>query len=54
MYEIYNEKLVDLLKTDEKRLKIWENKKLGIYVENLNSFRIKSESEISNIIERGN
>lgn len=58
MLEIYNEKIQDLLIPVKQRpssgLKVRENQKVGVYVENLLKFEVKSYKEIENIIEKGN
>ena len=58
MLEIYNEKVQDLLVAVEDRpsggLKIRENSKLGVFVQGLNKYVVKSYPEIEKIIEKGN
>ena len=58
MLEIYNEKVQDLLiKVDDRPsggLKVRENSKLGVFVQGLNKYEVKSYAEIEKIIEKGN
>jgi hypothetical protein len=56
MVEIYKEKLVDLLYDSTEtipELKIKEDPKRGIYVENLTEACIQSEEEIMEVIFKG-
>ena len=52
--EIYNEVLKDLLNPTEKELKIRENAKHGIYVEDLCELIVKTPQEILDLIDQGN
>jgi hypothetical protein len=55
MMEIYNETLRDLLAKEKKakELKIKETKKLGVYVEGLNNYQVRSYQQIAEKIEEG-
>ena len=58
MYEIYNEKIQDLLIPIQKRpksgLKVRENPKLGVFVENISKIGVTSYKEIEEVIAKGN
>lgn len=58
MLEIYNEKIQDLLIPIAKRpkggLKVRENNKLGVFVEDLTKREVQSYAEIEEVIELGN
>ena len=54
MIEIYNEKLKDLLNTDNDSLSIREEKQRGVYIENLTEVSITSADEVYNIMKAGN
>lgn len=58
MLEIYNEKVQDLLIPVKQRppsgLKVRENQQLGVYVEDLQKFEVKTYEEIESIIDKGN
>ncbi len=58
MLEIYNEKVYDLLVDVKERkkggLKVRENPKIGVFVDNLSKYEVKSYKEIDKIIETGN
>ena len=58
MLEIYNEKVQDLLIPIKNRtksgLKVRENTKIGIFVENLSKVQVSSYSEIEEVINKGN
>ena len=58
MLEIYNEQIQDLLKPPGERikggLKIREDPKTGVYVQDLSKFPCTSYDEISNILDKGN
>lgn len=58
MLEIYNEQVQDLLKPPNERikggLKIREDPKSGVYVQDLSKFPCSSYEEISNILDKGN
>eukprot|EP00475_Leptophrys_vorax_P028984 TRINITY_DN4227_c0_g4_i2.p1 TRINITY_DN4227_c0_g4~~TRINITY_DN4227_c0_g4_i2.p1 ORF type:complete len:575 (+),score=141.43 TRINITY_DN4227_c0_g4_i2:217-1941(+) len=52
-FEIYDEKIWDLLSPENVPLKIREHPQTGPFVEGLASFSVKSFEEISELIERG-
>lgn len=58
MLEIYNEKVQDLLVPIASRprggLKVRENIKIGVFVENLSKFEVSTYDEIENVIAEGN
>lgn len=57
MLEIYNEKIQDLLIPIAKRpksgLRVRENPKIGVFVENLSKYEVSTYKEIEGIIEEG-
>ena len=58
MLEIYNEKVQDLLIPIKKRpksgLKVRENTKIGVFVENLSKISVSTYNEIEEVINKGN
>jgi kinesin family protein 5 len=54
IYEIYMEKIRDLLDVDRKDLKIREDQVRGIYVQNLSEFYVSEASEIYSLLTVAN
>lgn len=54
MAEIYMEKICDLLDTTKTDLKIKENNRKGIYIDNLTERYIGSDTEVYEIMKIGN
>mmetsp|Transcript_5640 Transcript_5640/g.12401 ORF Transcript_5640/g.12401 Transcript_5640/m.12401 type:complete len:722 (-) Transcript_5640:345-2510(-) len=52
--EVYNEDIKDLLMPSDKKLKIHENPKMGIYVEDLCELIVKDSNELMKLIYQGN
>eukprot|EP00428_Durinskia_dybowskii_P064440 CAMPEP_0170383522 /NCGR_PEP_ID=MMETSP0117_2-20130122/15518_1 /TAXON_ID=400756 /ORGANISM="Durinskia baltica, Strain CSIRO CS-38" /LENGTH=775 /DNA_ID=CAMNT_0010639227 /DNA_START=54 /DNA_END=2381 /DNA_ORIENTATION=+ len=52
--EVYNEEIKDLLNPSEKKLKIHENPKLGIYVEDLCELIVRDSGDLMKLIYQGN
>ena len=51
--QIYNENISDLLKPERKNLQIREDKKKGVFVEDLSEWVVRSSTEIYTLMERG-
>jgi hypothetical protein len=51
--QIYNEVISDLLKPERTNLTIREDKKKGVYVEQLSEWVVRSPQEIYGLMERG-
>ena len=54
MVEIYLEKIRDLLDPKKFNLEIWEDKKLGIYIEDVTETYVTEVKEVLNIMRLGN
>jgi len=54
MVEIYLEKIWDLLDPKKFNLEIWEDKKLGIYIEEVTETYVTDVKEVMNIMRLGN
>ncbi|CAD8044040.1 unnamed protein product [Paramecium primaurelia] len=52
--QIYNESISDLLRPDNQQLNIREDKKRGVFVENLSEWAVRSPPEIYQLMRRGN
>ncbi|CAD8142673.1 unnamed protein product [Paramecium octaurelia] len=52
--QIYNESISDLLRPDHQQLNIREDKKRGVFVENLSEWAVRSPPEIYQLMRRGN
>ncbi|CAD8126966.1 unnamed protein product [Paramecium sonneborni] len=52
--QIYNEQISDLLRPDHQQLNIREDKKRGVFVENLSEWAVRSPPEIYQLMRRGN
>ncbi|KAL4460357.1 hypothetical protein ABPG74_000108 [Tetrahymena malaccensis] len=52
--QIYNEVISDLLKTDKTHLTIREDKKKGIFVEDLSEWAVRNPQEVFQLIKKGN
>ena len=51
--QIYNENISDLLKTENTNLVIREDKKKGVYVDNLSEWAVRSPSDIYTLLQKG-
>lgn len=51
--QIYNEQISDLLKPERNNLTIREDKKRGVYVDQLSEWVVRSPAEIYGLMERG-
>jgi len=54
MIEIYLEKIRDLLDPKKFNLEIWEDKKIGIYIEEVTETYVTEVREVMNIMRLGN
>ncbi|KAM3141803.1 hypothetical protein pb186bvf_006125 [Paramecium bursaria] len=52
--QIYNESISDLLRPDHQQLNIREDKKRGVFVENLSEWAVRGPGEIYQLMRRGN
>ena len=51
--QIYNDQISDLLRVDRSNLQIREDKKKGIFVENLSEWAIRNPQEVFKLIQKG-
>lgn len=51
--QIYNDTVSDLLRPDRNNLQIREDKKRGIFVENLSEWAIRNPTEVFKLIQKG-
>ena len=51
--QLYNENISDLLKPERQNLNIREDKKKGIYVENLSEWVVRNSNDIYSLLEQG-
>jgi hypothetical protein len=51
--QIYNDNISDLLRAERQSLQIREDKKKGIYVENLSEWAVRTPNEVYRLIEKG-
>lgn len=51
--QIYNENISDLLRTDRTNLHIREDKKKGVYVDNLSEWAVRTPNEIYSLMQKG-
>ena len=52
-YEIFNEKIRDLLTTDEATLKVREDKKRGVFVDKLSYVSVENYEDIALLMDEG-
>lgn len=52
--QIYNDQISDLLRMDRMNLQIREDKKKGIFVENLSEWAVRNPQEVYQLIQKGN
>jgi len=51
--QIYNEVVTDLLRNNKTTLQIREDKKKGIYVEDLSEWAVRSPKEVFQLLNKG-